>query len=60
MAGIWAGGIAAVLAVTALGVVWLWRVREARRLKAAMDAFAERESLRELRIAAPRRRQVRT
>jgi hypothetical protein len=34
---------AGLLALAALGVVWLYRIRAARRLFAALDAYAEKE-----------------
>ena len=41
------GAAVGLLALTAaLGVVWLYRVRAARRLFAALDAYAEKESAR--------------
>ena len=47
------GPAVALLALTAaLGLAWLYRVRAARRLFAALDAYAEREGAR----AKPQRR----
>ena len=43
MASIWAAGISALLASAAVGVFWLSRVVFTRRLKAAADAYANRE-----------------
>lgn len=55
MAGLLAVGIVAAVALASLGGFGLWRLRESRRLRAAVNAFAERESLREpLRVARPR------
>jgi len=53
MAGIWAGGIAAFVALAALGVFWLSRVTDMRRLNAAADAYAEREMARARPTAKP-------
>ena len=56
MTGLLAAGITAGL-VLASASAWLWRVRQSRRFKRAMNAFADRENLREPR-KAPRRVRV--
>jgi hypothetical protein len=43
MLGIWAGGAAIVLAAVVIGVVWLARAVTSWRLRAAANAYAERE-----------------
>jgi hypothetical protein len=46
---------AAAVALTVLpGSVWLYRARGARRLRAVLDAYAEREIARHRRGRAPR------
>jgi hypothetical protein len=55
--GVWPALLpAAFLALTAvLGIVWLTRVRAARRWNAAVDAYAEREIARAQRRQTPKR-----
>src|SRR5262245_24621619 len=72
VAGVWLGqthdsyvllglAIGLVALTAALGVVWLYRVRAARRLFAALDAYAEKEATRAgRRPHTPSRPRVRT
>jgi hypothetical protein len=48
-------GATAVALTAILGIVWLSRVRAARRFNAALDAYAEREIERERRRNGPQR-----
>jgi hypothetical protein len=48
-------GAAALVLTAILGIVWLSRARAARRLNAALDAYAEREINRERRRHGPQR-----
>jgi hypothetical protein len=44
----------AVVLTAILSIVWVWRVRAARRFTAAVDAHAEREIARQRRRNGPR------